>query len=60
MKNFVKSSKALATIMQILRAKTICKQESYYPDEPHKSTWQVFCDQLFFIWTGISLFFVWV
>lgn len=42
--------KAFATKKLIFEAKSICKQDSYYPDEPHKSTWQVFCDQLYFIW----------
>ena len=48
MGNLIKKAKATAIL--ILRAKSICKKESYYPDEPHKSTWQVFCDQLYFIW----------
>lgn len=42
--------KAKVTKLLIRRAKSICNQESYYPDEPHKSTWQIFCDQLYFIW----------
>ena len=46
----IKDSKVKATAKLIYRAKTICKQKSYYPDEHHKSTWEVFCDQLFFIW----------
>ena len=55
MKNFVttpkiKDSKVKATAKLFFRAKTICKQKSYYPDELHKSTWEVFCDQLYFIW----------
>lgn len=50
MKNFIKTSKVIETAILVFRAKSICKQKSYYPDEPHKSTWQVFCDQLFFIW----------
>ena len=53
MKNLIKKikySRITATVILILKAKTFCKQKSYYPDEPHKSTWQVFCDQLYFIW----------
>jgi len=55
MKKFVttsklKDSKARSTAILFCRAKTICKQKSYYPDEPHKSTWQIFRDQLYFIW----------
>lgn len=44
------TKKAKATKVLIRRAKSICNQESYYPEEPHKSTWQIFCDQLYFIW----------
>lgn len=53
MKNLIKiikNSKINRTTKLILNAKSVCKQKSYYPDEPHKSTWQVFCDQLYFIW----------
>ncbi len=50
MKNFIKTSKVIDTAILIFRAKSICKQKSYYPNEPHKSAWQVFCDQLCFIW----------
>ena len=46
----VRNARITATVILILKAKTFCKQKSYYPDEPHKSTWQVFCDQLYFIW----------
>ena len=42
--------KAKATAKLIINAKSICNQKSYYPDEPRKSTWHVFLDQLFFIW----------
>ena len=48
MGNLIK--KARATKKLIFRVKSICKQDSYYPDEPRKSTWQVFLDQLYFIW----------
>ena len=48
MGNLIKKAKATKTLIR--RAKSICKQKSYYPDEPHKSTWQIFCDQLYFIW----------
>ena len=53
MKDFIKKIKKLKiieTAILILKAKSICKQESYYPDEPHKSKMRVFLDQLFFIW----------
>ena len=50
LKRFYSASKVKVTIALIFKVKSICKQKSYYPDEPHKSTWQVFCDQLFFIW----------
>lgn len=43
-------NKSKATVKLIVYAKAICKRKSYYPDEPHKTTWQVFCDQLSFIW----------
>ena len=42
--------KLKVTVFLLFNAKSICKQKSYYPEEPHKSTWQVFGDQLFFIW----------
>jgi hypothetical protein len=42
--------KVKVTVFLLLNAKSVCKQKSYYPDEPHKSTWQVFRDQLYFIW----------
>ena len=48
MGNLIKKTKATKTLIR--RAKSVCKQKSYYPDEPHKSTWEVFCDQLYFIW----------
>ena len=50
LKSFYKTPKAIATAVLVFRVKSICKQKSYYPDEPHKSTWQVFKDQLCFIW----------
>ena len=43
-------NKAKATAKLIIKAKSICNQKSYYPDEPHKSKWQIFREQLFFIW----------
>ena len=39
-----------ASVVLPFKAKTILNGESYYPNEPHKSKWQIFCDQLFFIW----------
>lgn len=42
--------KSKATAKLIIYAKSICKRKTYYPEESHKTTWQVFCDQLFFIW----------
>ncbi len=50
LKIFNTAPKAKVTAAFIFRAKSVCKQKSYYPDEPHKSTWQIFCDQLYFIW----------
>ena len=50
MENFKTNSKITKTAMLIFRAKSICRQKSYYPHEPHKSSWQVFLDQLVFIW----------
>ena len=51
MKSFTDdTSRAKAIVKLFLNAKNFCKQKSYYPDEPHKSTWQIFCDQLYFIW----------
>lgn len=44
------NSRIRRTANLIRNAKAVCKQKSYYPDEPHKSTWQIFCDQLYFIW----------
>ena len=43
-------NRAKATVRLIIKAKTIVSQKSYYPDEPHKSKWQIFREQLFFIW----------
>jgi hypothetical protein len=43
-------SRARAIVRLVFNVKNICKQKSYYPEEPHKSTWQIFCDQLYFIW----------
>lgn len=39
-----------ATARLIIRAKSYVSQDSYYPEEPHKSKWQIFWDQFFFIW----------
>ena len=43
-------NKVKATVKLIIKAKTIINQKSYYPDEPHKSKWLIFREQLFFIW----------
>ena len=34
----------------IFNAKSLLNEKSYYPDEPRKSKWQIFRDQLYFIW----------
>ncbi len=48
MLNFINKVKATARL--IFRHKKYTSQKSYYPEEPHKSKWHVFKDQLFFIW----------
>lgn len=48
MKKLIKRLKASAKL--IIKAKSILKQKSYYPDEPHKSRWQIFREQMFFVW----------
>ena len=34
----------------LLNAKAFLNQDSYYPEEPHKSKWEIFCDQMSFVW----------
>lgn len=42
--------KIKATARLIIKFKSYTNQKTYYPDEPHKSKWQIFREQLFFIW----------
>lgn len=42
--------KTKLTLRLLIKHKSYLNKESYYPDEPHKSKWRVFQDQLFFIW----------
>ena len=48
MMNLIKKIKASIGLM--FKAKLMFNEKSYYPDEPHKSKWQMFREQLFFIW----------
>lgn len=48
MKKLIKKIKASAKL--IIKAKTIFSENSYYPEEQHKSKWQIFREQLFFVW----------
>lgn len=52
MLKFVKKlvRKIKASIGLLFKIKSLFGQDSYYPDEPHKSKWQMFREQLFFIW----------
>lgn len=39
-----------ASAFLFLKSRSILNEESYYPDEPQKSKWQIFWDQIVFIW----------
>ena len=48
LKNLIVRLKATARL--IIRYKIYTSQKTYYPQEPHKSKWRIFREQLYFIW----------
>ena len=52
LKNKIKELKRKIEVSNwlIFNAKSLLNEKSYYPDEPRKSKWQIFRDQLYFIW----------